>query len=222
MLASLAWLRSLCPIEEDVRQVADALTSRGLTVDSVETADDDHALDIDVPANRPDCLGHLGLARELSAAFGVPLREVPARADGEGGSVDQEVRVEIDDKGWIAHGIEKKLLIAESSGRQTGGGLLQGEALDHGHGVGDDVSADQSCQHFGCRHRLVEAVFPRLQERIVEFVNQIQPRQLGMGEDAGFLQGLENLTGSGPGWHLDRDLIAGIASERSVQGPPSP
>ena len=96
MLASLAWLRTLCPVEDDVRQVADALTARGLTVDSVESSGDDHTLDIDVPANRPDCLGHWGLARELSAAFGLPLREAPSHAAGEGKPVDQEVRIEIE------------------------------------------------------------------------------------------------------------------------------
>lgn len=75
MLFSLEWLRELCPLREPVSRLGSALTSRGLTVDGCEADGDDWVLDVDVPANRPDCLGHLGLARELSAAFRVPLAE---------------------------------------------------------------------------------------------------------------------------------------------------
>ncbi len=35
---------------------------------------DDHRLLLDVPPNRPDLLGHKGVARELAAALGVPFR----------------------------------------------------------------------------------------------------------------------------------------------------
>jgi phenylalanyl-tRNA synthetase beta chain len=97
MLASLSWLRALCPVEEPAEAVAEALTSRGLTVDALTPAGDDHALDIDVPANRPDCLGHLGLARELSAAFGRPLAHAATAPPGEGEAVDGSIEVEIED-----------------------------------------------------------------------------------------------------------------------------
>lgn len=33
------------------------------------------SFDLDVPANRPDLMGHLGIAREVSAAFGIALTE---------------------------------------------------------------------------------------------------------------------------------------------------
>ncbi len=97
MLFSLDWLLELCPVECDAQSVASALTARGLTVDSVESKGRDHLLDIDVPANRPDCLGHLGVARELSAAFGVPLTAGPAVPAGAGPRGPGQVRVEIDD-----------------------------------------------------------------------------------------------------------------------------
>jgi phenylalanyl-tRNA synthetase beta chain len=38
----------------------------------------DSVLDIEITPNRPDCLSHLGLARELSAFFRLPLRARPA------------------------------------------------------------------------------------------------------------------------------------------------
>jgi phenylalanyl-tRNA synthetase beta chain len=43
-----------------------------------EVLDLDAVLDIEVTTNRPDCLCHLGIARELAAALGESLREPPA------------------------------------------------------------------------------------------------------------------------------------------------
>jgi len=97
MLFSFDWLQSCCPVDSSVEQVAEALTSRGLTVDAVTAAGDDWALDVDIPANRPDCLGHRGLAREVSAALGFAL-VAPESPDGdvEDAATDW-VRVRIDD-----------------------------------------------------------------------------------------------------------------------------
>ncbi len=39
----------------------------------------DPVLEVDVTPNRPDALSIVGLARELAAAFGVPLREPHGR-----------------------------------------------------------------------------------------------------------------------------------------------
>lgn len=97
MLFSLDWLLRLCPADLDVDRIVGALTDRGLTVDSLEPRRDDHALDIDVPANRPDCLGHLGIARELAAAFGVPLAPSDAAPHPTGAPTDETVQVRIAD-----------------------------------------------------------------------------------------------------------------------------
>ncbi|MEE8424853.1 MAG: phenylalanine--tRNA ligase subunit beta [Elusimicrobiota bacterium] len=40
----------------------------------------DTVLDVDITPNRPDCLSHLGLARELAVYFGLPLSKKPAAA----------------------------------------------------------------------------------------------------------------------------------------------
>ena len=102
MLFSLDWLRSLCAFDADADRVAAALTARGLTVDAVSEIDSDHVLDVDVPANRPDCLGHLGVARELAAAFGASLARRPQPLEGKGSEVAASVRVEIDDEDLCA------------------------------------------------------------------------------------------------------------------------
>ena len=98
MYASLKWLRELCPFDGSAEDVAVALTARGLTVDSVRTVGGDTQLEIDVPPNRPDCLGHRGLARELSAAFGVSLVAARRSPEGAGSPVSDSISVTIDAK----------------------------------------------------------------------------------------------------------------------------
>jgi len=97
MLVSVAWVREMCPCDATAGRIAEILTSRGLTVDTVigDPSSAEAVLDVDVPANRPDCLGHRGIARELSAATGVPLARVPSPPAPAGGPVDQAVSVEI-------------------------------------------------------------------------------------------------------------------------------
>jgi len=73
MLISLRWLLELVPASAEAAEIGRRLTALGLTVDAVTVQGDDTVFDIDVPANRPDALGHLGIAREVAAAFGLPL-----------------------------------------------------------------------------------------------------------------------------------------------------
>ena len=95
MLFSLEWILELCPFEGDTAELARLLTARGLTVDAFEGSGDDTVLDIDVPANRPDCLGHLGVARELSAASDVALARRPPLPAGQGSSVERSMRLDV-------------------------------------------------------------------------------------------------------------------------------
>jgi len=97
VLLSLPWLRELCPFEAEATRVAEALTARGLTVDALTGGPNDAVLDVDVPANRPDCLGHLGVARELAAAFGVPLATRKSRGTASGDDIGKLVTVTIED-----------------------------------------------------------------------------------------------------------------------------
>lgn len=46
----------------------------GLAIDAVESHADDTVLDVEVPSNRPDCLSHVGIAREVSVIARKELR----------------------------------------------------------------------------------------------------------------------------------------------------
>ncbi len=67
------WLRELVPVTADVETVARELGLRGFEVAAVEQGSRP-VIDFEVTANRPDCLNHLGFAREASAIWGLPIR----------------------------------------------------------------------------------------------------------------------------------------------------
>jgi phenylalanyl-tRNA synthetase beta chain len=66
----LSWLQEFVVVSADPRRLAEELTMLGLTVDSVEASDGDALFEIDVTTNRPDCLSHYGVARELALRHG--------------------------------------------------------------------------------------------------------------------------------------------------------
>lgn len=70
MNISYNWLKELIDIELSPEDVAKELTRVGLAVEGVHEHKEDFVLDIDLTSNRPDCLSHLGVARELSASTG--------------------------------------------------------------------------------------------------------------------------------------------------------
>jgi phenylalanyl-tRNA synthetase beta chain len=78
----VSWLREFVDVTASPQAIADTLGVRGFEVASVEPlGDDDAAIDFEITANRPDCLSVLGLAREVSVAYDLPLHP-PAAAPG--------------------------------------------------------------------------------------------------------------------------------------------
>jgi len=84
MRASLEWLREFVAVSESAGEIAHRLTMLGLEVEAMEQVDGDTVFEINVTPNRPDCLSMIGVARELSAAYGqtpgFPEHEVAAEA----------------------------------------------------------------------------------------------------------------------------------------------
>jgi phenylalanyl-tRNA synthetase beta chain len=66
------WLSELVKVPGDPDAVAAALALRGFEVASVHHGRQP-VIDFEITANRPDCLSVIGLAREASAAYGLPL-----------------------------------------------------------------------------------------------------------------------------------------------------
>ncbi len=88
------WLREFVDIPDDPDQVAAEIALRGFEVASVERGR--HAvIDFEITANRPDCLNHLGLAREASVIWNSPLKGTSLDAPAVSG--DEAVEVEVRD-----------------------------------------------------------------------------------------------------------------------------
>ncbi len=77
MKISIEWLRDYIDIPESPEKLQSDLTMSGLVVEGISRFDGDTVLEIEVTANRPDCLSHIGVAREISAIYQRPIR-VPA------------------------------------------------------------------------------------------------------------------------------------------------
>jgi phenylalanyl-tRNA synthetase beta chain len=76
MKVSLQWLKEFVDIEVSPQQLADRLTNVGVVVETVEPRGSDFVLGLDLTTNRPDCLSHAGVAREVSTLYQKPLRRI--------------------------------------------------------------------------------------------------------------------------------------------------
>lgn len=94
MKISLEWLREYVDYTGSVERLVEIFTHVGLPVEEVCQVGADWMLNVEVTSNRPDCLGHIGLAREVAAVTGAALR-LPEVALAESGKpVDQWASVE--------------------------------------------------------------------------------------------------------------------------------
>lgn len=73
MHVPFSWLKEFIDIKESPHEVAHKLTMIGLEVEAVEQIDGDIVFEINVTPNRADCLSIIGIARELSAVYKIPL-----------------------------------------------------------------------------------------------------------------------------------------------------
>ena len=68
MKVLLSWVREFVDIDESAEAIGRKLSLRGLALDGLEPHGTDALLDVDVTANRPDCLSMAGIAREIAVA----------------------------------------------------------------------------------------------------------------------------------------------------------
>jgi len=94
---SYNWLRELAELSLPPRELALRLTMAGLAVDAVHEKGDDFVLEFDLTSNRPDCLSHLGIAREAAALAGVSLRLPATDVTNAAGRTEEFASVTIED-----------------------------------------------------------------------------------------------------------------------------
>ena len=69
MLVSWKWLQDYVALKMLPDELAERLAMAGLNHEDSRPVGDDLQIDLEVTSNRPDCLGHIGVAREVSVLW---------------------------------------------------------------------------------------------------------------------------------------------------------
>ena len=91
MLVSWDWLKQYVTLDVSVEELSERFTMSGLNLEEFHAVGNDTCIDLEVTSNRPDCLGHLGIAREAAVLLGQTLK-VPAASPKCGTSSVASVR----------------------------------------------------------------------------------------------------------------------------------
>jgi phenylalanyl-tRNA synthetase beta chain len=97
MLYSREWLLQYVELPEPAEEFGARATSIGFAVEAITEAGGDSVFDLEINPNRPDCMNHLGLARELAAAFDRPLQRPSAGFEPAINTENAGATIEIED-----------------------------------------------------------------------------------------------------------------------------
>ncbi|MCF7956889.1 MAG: phenylalanine--tRNA ligase subunit beta [Phycisphaerae bacterium] len=95
MKISLDWLKDYVDYQGSVEELDELFTQIGLNVDGIEQVGADCMIDLEVTSNRPDCLGHIGIAREVAAASGATFKMPEIDLVEEGKPAEEWTAVDI-------------------------------------------------------------------------------------------------------------------------------
>ena len=90
------WLKDFVEVKATPDELASRLALSGTNIGGIENGPHGAVIDAEVSSNRPDCLGHYGIAREVSAVFQVPLKPIsPKPKESTAAKASDAIRVEI-------------------------------------------------------------------------------------------------------------------------------
>lgn len=115
MKIALSWLKEFVELPVEPRVLKRELTMLGLNVEAMAQVGDDWVLEVEVTTNRPDCLSHYGVARELATLRGKPLNRPETAVKESAVAASSEISIEIADPdlcarycGRVVRGVEVK------------------------------------------------------------------------------------------------------------------
>src|SRR3989475_186166 len=89
------WLKDFVDVTAPPEELASRLALSGTNIGSVENRPHGAVLDAEVGSNRPDCLGHYGIAREVAAIYKLPLKHVSTKPSESAAKASDFVKVDI-------------------------------------------------------------------------------------------------------------------------------
>ncbi|MDD5542388.1 MAG: phenylalanine--tRNA ligase subunit beta [Acidobacteriia bacterium] len=95
MKISYQWLKTMVDVPVDAQKLAADLSMAGLPVESLESHGDEWIIELELTANRGDCLSHWGTAREVATLYSTPLKPIEIQFPESAPSVKDFAAVEI-------------------------------------------------------------------------------------------------------------------------------
>jgi phenylalanyl-tRNA synthetase beta chain len=95
MKVLVSWLNDYIETGLKAEAIAKILSDLGLPYEGIEERNDDAVIDVEVTSNRGDCLGYIGIARELAAATGKQLKVPVVELDESEKGAAEYCRVEV-------------------------------------------------------------------------------------------------------------------------------
>jgi phenylalanyl-tRNA synthetase beta chain len=89
------WLKDFVDVTATPQELASRLALSGTNIGGVENGAHGAVIEAEVSSNRPDCLGHLGIAREVGAIYKLPVKPVLPKLAESTAKASDAVRVEI-------------------------------------------------------------------------------------------------------------------------------
>jgi len=89
------WLKDFVDVTAPPQELASRLALSGTNIAGVENGAHGAVLDAEVGSNRPDCLGHYGIAREVGAIYKLPLKHVSPKPPESAAKASDAIKVEI-------------------------------------------------------------------------------------------------------------------------------
>jgi len=89
------WLKDFVDVTATPQELASRLALSGTNIGGVENGAHGAVIEAEVSSNRPDCLGHYGIAREVAAIYKLPLKHVSPKPAETAPKASDAVKVEI-------------------------------------------------------------------------------------------------------------------------------
>jgi phenylalanyl-tRNA synthetase beta chain len=96
MLVSWKWLQEYVALDVTPAELTHRLMMAGLNHESTTAAGADFCIDLEITSNRPDCLGHIGVAREAAVLLGQPLKVPNPEPKTSGEPIEKSAKIRID------------------------------------------------------------------------------------------------------------------------------
>jgi len=95
MKVHYSWLQDFVAVSVSPEELASRLALSGTNIGGIENGPHGAVIDAEVTSNRPDCLSHYGIAREIGAIYKLPLKQVSPKPSESTSKTSEAIKVEV-------------------------------------------------------------------------------------------------------------------------------